>query len=150
MERGNCGEIRVDQQVSMENYHLDTSALMRLLVQQPREQYVIASGFLEEKLVNGVLIYVCDLALAEAYFAMQNFYKVTKADAIELLRRFTLIEGITVSPHALQVLSMANLASAKPGFVDRLIHGVAAEAGQTLVTFEKAGKNLTDTVVLGG
>jgi hypothetical protein len=33
--------------------------------------------------------------------------------------------------------------------VDRLIHGQAVEAGQTLVTFEKAAKNLTATVVLG-
>ena len=134
----------------METYHLDTSVVMRLLVQEPSGQYIRAAVFLEEKLVAGASVFVSDLALAEAYFAMQSFYQVPKAKALELLLGFIRTPGINSSNHALAILSLPNLASAKPGFVDRLIHGSSRAAGQTLVTFEKAAKNLTATVVLEG
>jgi predicted nucleic-acid-binding protein len=133
----------------MESYHLDTSALIRLLVQEPRDSYVTISVFLEKKLMNGAFVFVSDLVLAEAYFAMQSFYQFTKVMAVEMLARFVLTPGIHVTPHALEILSMPNLARAKPGFVNRLIHGEAVEAGQTLLTFEKAAKSHTATVVLG-
>lgn len=132
----------------MESYHLDTSALMRLLVQEPRDLYVKLSVFLERELEKGASVFVSDLVLSEAYFAMQTFYKFSKAKALDTLKRFVMTPGIDVTAHALATLSMPNLASAKPGFVDRLIHGVAMESGQTLVTFEKAAKHLTATVVL--
>jgi predicted nucleic-acid-binding protein len=134
----------------MESYHLDTSALMRLLVQEPRDSYVTISVFLERELTNGAFVFVSDLVLAEAYFAMQSFYQFTKVKALEMLARFVLTPGIHVTPHALEILSIPNLARAKSGFVDRLIHGAATEADQTLVTFEKAAKNLRGAVVLGG
>lgn len=45
-------------------------------------------------------------------------------------------------------LALPNLASAKPGFVDRLIHAASQTANTTLVTFEKAAAKLPDTLVL--
>jgi len=132
----------------METYHIDTSVVMRLLVQEPLAQYICAADFLEEKLVGKATVFVCDLPLAEAYYALQTFYRVPKAKALELLAGFVKTPGISVSPHALAVLSLPNLASHKPGFVDRLIHGTAHAAGQTLVTFEKAAKKLPATLVL--
>lgn len=133
----------------MESYHLDTSVVMRLLVQEPTDQYIRAAGFLEEKLVAGASAHVCDLTLAEAYFALQSFYGVPKANALQLLAGFIRTPGILTSSHAHSILALPNLASAKPGFADRLIHGSAVTAGHTLVTFEKAARNLPGTVVLG-
>lgn len=133
----------------MESYHLDTSVVMRLLVQEPADQYTRAAGFLEEKLLAGADAFVCDLTLAEAYFALQSFYGVPKAKALELLAGFITIPGIIPSNHARSILALPNLASAKPGFVDRLIHGSAVSDGQTLVTFEKAARNLAGAIVLG-
>ncbi len=133
----------------MESYHLDTSVVMRLLVQEPANQYTRAAGFLEEKLVAGASAFVCDLTLAEAYFALQSFYGVPKAKALELLAGFINTPGIIPSSHARSILALPNLASAKPGFADRLIHGSAVTAGQRLVTFEKAARNLAGTIVLG-
>ena len=46
------------------------------------------------------------------------------------------------------MLAQPNLATAKPGFVDRLIHGGAQSAGHTLVTFEKTAKKLRYTLLL--
>lgn len=134
----------------METYHLDTSVVMRLLVQEPFEQYIRAADFLEEKIVAAASVFVCDLALVEAYFALQSFYQMPKVKALELLAGFVKTPGINPSSHALAVLSRPNLAFAKPGFADRLIHSTAHTAGQTLVTFEKAAKKLAATIVLEG
>ena len=132
----------------MESYHLDTSVVMRLLVQEPLDQYLRAADFIEEKLVAMASVFVGDLALAEAYYALQTFYQVTKAQALEMLAGFVMTPGIIVSPHALTILSLPSLATAKPGFADRLIHGSAHAAGHTLVTFEKAAKKLPATLLL--
>lgn len=130
------------------NISLDTSFVLRLLVAKPLDQYYLASRFLQEQRAAQGSIHVSDLVLAEAYFALQTFYQMPKADALAAIANFTRHSGVTTTTVARAVLALTNLASAKPGFVDRLIHGTSHAAGHTLVTFEKAAKKLPATVVL--
>jgi predicted nucleic acid-binding protein len=118
---------------NLERVSLDTSVLLRLLVGVPEDQAAIARDFFLEQMAAGTMVEISDLVLSEAYFALQSSYRIEKKDA-----------------NAMSVLSIPNLASAKPGFVDRLIHGASREKGHAWVTFEKAGKKLPGTVVLGG
>ena len=134
--------------MNREILNLDTSVVMRLLVQEPVDLYRTAAVYLEEKLTSQVPVHVCDLVLAEAYFALQAFYGMPKAVALEVLIGFAATNGLIFSSHARAVLATKNLAKAKPGFVDRLIHGAGHLAGQALVTFEKAASKLPGTVVL--
>lgn len=127
---------------------LDTSFILRLLVSQPPDLFRIASSFLAGQRANKVPIHVSDLVLAEAYFALQTFYQLSKSDAIAAIASFEQASGVMVSTTARVVLALPNLASAKPGFVDRLIHGESQADGHTLVTFEKAAGKLAGTVVL--
>jgi predicted nucleic-acid-binding protein len=127
---------------------LDTSVLLRLLVGEPQDQHLAAMNFLSEQLRQGVEVHVADLVLAEAYYALQSYYGMPKADALHALLLFVRHAGVSVSPSAVSVLSMPNLATANPGFVDRLIHGASHSAGHTLVTFEKAAKKLPSTKLL--
>lgn len=127
---------------------LDTSCVLRLLVAQPPELFRIASVFLAEQHAAGGGIHVSDLVLTEAYFALQAFYQLSKSEAIDAIVSFGVASGVTLTATAREVLALPNLASAKPGFVDRLIHGESHAAGHTLVTFEKAAKKLPATLVL--
>ena len=127
---------------------LDTSVVIRLLVGEPVEQYHEATRFLEEQLATQTIVHVSDLVLAEAYFALQSYYQLSKADALAALALFAKHSGVTVPPVALAVLGHPKLATAKPGFVDRLIHGNSHSAGHTLVTFETGAKKLPSTLVL--
>lgn len=127
---------------------LDTSVVLRLLVGDPLHQFQSATRFLKEQLVAQAVVHASDHVLAEAYFALQSFYKIPKAEALEILLKFSEDSGVTVSEIASEVLALPNLASAKPGFVDRLIHGESHAAGRTLITFEKSAKKLANTVVL--
>ena len=127
---------------------LDTSVVLRLLVGQPLDQYQVAMSFLSEAVTKHQPVHVSDLVLAEAYFALQGHYHLPKADALKALELFIKHSGVTASPVATRVLGQPNLASAKPGFVDRLIHGICHAEGLTLVTFEKAARRLPSTHLL--
>ena len=51
---------------------------------------------------------------------------------------------------AAEVLDTPGLESAKPGFVDRVIHrGYLGSGGDELVTFERAARKLSGVRVLG-
>ncbi|MGQ0530849.1 MAG: hypothetical protein ACT4PG_13800, partial [Panacagrimonas sp.] len=52
-------------------------------------------------------------------------------------------ERIHASPAALEVLATPALATAKPGFLDRLIHRQYQDQGAALVTFDKAAAKLS-------
>lgn len=84
----------------------------------------------------------------EVAVGMQSAYSMPKDEAIALLAQFSAAPGIAVSDHARGVLALPNLSRAKPGFVDRLIHGQAAASNAALVTFEEAAAQLPNTIVL--
>jgi len=127
---------------------LDTSVVLRLLIGAPIDQFRRAFEFLTQQAEAGAEVFVSNQVLSEAYFALQSFYKIPKAEALEILFRFVENGGIRATSVAQSVLRLPTLASAKPGFVDRLIHGECQEAGRTLITFEKAAKKLPKTLVL--
>jgi len=128
---------------------LDTSFILRLLTGDPPDQTAVAQAALEQCIERGQRLLVTDLVVVEAYFALQSFYHVPKAEALNALQ--CLLESGDVEPvgFALEIMkNTPNLASAKPGFVDRLIHAeIRSHKGQ-LLTFEKAAAKLSATKVL--
>lgn len=129
-------------------YSLDTSFTIRLLTRDPLTLFERAATFLREHASHNAQCVVSDLVLAESYFALQFHYGFSKADALAALLAFSKHPAIEVSAHAREILQLPGIASAKPGFVDRLIHGSGTIDGITLVTFEKAARSLSNTLVL--
>ena len=127
---------------------LDTSVVLRLLLGQPVDQAARAVAFLDELARAGHQAVVADLVVAEAYFALQHHYGVSKHDALLGLRRLFADGEIKPLGAVAEVLAVEGLASAKPGFVDRLIHGAYAGAAGEMVTFEKAAAKLKAVRVL--
>lgn len=127
---------------------LDTTVVMRLLVQQPADQFHRAAVYLEDCLDGKVPVHVSDLVLAETYFALQHHYRIPKPDALRMLAAFVAHAGVATAPHVAAILAEPGLARSKPGFVDRLIHAAGQASGHTLATFEKPAGKLPGTVVL--
>lgn len=127
---------------------LDTSVVLRLLVGQPLEQTARAVAFLEELSRRGDQPVVSDLVAAEVYFALQHHYGISKKNALSGLRR--LFSGGEIKPlgAVAEVLAGPRIASAKPGFVDRLIHGAYLSEADGMATVEKAAKKLRGVRVL--
>jgi len=128
---------------------LDTSFIIRLLTGDPPEQAGKAQEWLERCLQRGDRPTISDMVVVEAYFALQSYYHVPKAEALKALRR--LLESGDVEPigFALEIMkNTPNLANAKPGFVDRIIHAEIRSQGGQLLTFEKAASKLPMSKVL--
>lgn len=127
---------------------LDTSVVLRLIIGHPEDQTRVAISFLDEIRRAGHQAVVNDLVIAEAYYAAQYHYGVPKAAALDALHRMFQAGEIIATGPAARILSMSGLASAKPGFVDRLIHASYTDSGQTMATFEKSAAKLERVRVL--
>lgn len=121
---------------------LHTSVVLRLLVGQPADQTRRAIALLEELAHGGDQPVISDLVAAEVYFALQHHYGVPKGEALAALRRMFDEGEIGPVGAAAEVLKAPGLASAKPGFVDRLIHAGYVSNGGAMVSFEKAASKL--------
>ncbi len=128
---------------------LDTSVLMRLLVGQPEPLAEVARAFLAETEEAGAALFVSNLVLSEAYFACQHHYGIQKAEVLKGLGKLLSASTFFVPASVLPLLALEGIASAKPGFLDRVIHAEYAALGLMLVTFEKAASSLVGTRVLG-
>ncbi len=101
---------------------LDTSVLLRLLVGQPEDQYSTALEFLAGIEEAGGRVLVSNLVIAESYFACQHHYGLGKSDVMAGLHSLLSKPTFLVHPDALELLGREGIGSAKPGFLDRLIH----------------------------
>jgi predicted nucleic-acid-binding protein len=128
---------------------LDTSVVLRLLVGQPEDQYSAAIEFLAGVEHAGGRVLVSNLVIAKAYFACQHHYGLAKSDVLAGLHVLLSRPTFLVHPDALTLLAREGMASAKPGFLDRLIHAEYSELGAPLATFEKPARRLPRVRVLG-
>jgi predicted nucleic-acid-binding protein len=127
---------------------LDTSVVMRLLTGQPQDLSAAARGYMAGVEQAGAKVFVSNLVVLEAYFACQHHYGMAKDAVLAGLQSLLSMPTFVVHPRLLPLLATEGLATAKPGFLDRLIHAEAATARLPLVTFEKAAARLPQTQLL--
>mgnify|MGYP001570505430 CR=1 FL=1 len=129
---------------------LDTSIVVRLLSGEPRESAAAALRFLLRLKADGGQAVISDLVAAESYYALHHHYGVSKADALAALGKLFAAEGVECVGEAADVLGTPSLASADPGFVDRIIYQQYLRAGvNEVITLEKAAKKLSRMRLLG-
>ncbi|MCF6313247.1 MAG: hypothetical protein L3J39_12425 [Verrucomicrobiales bacterium] len=127
---------------------VDTSVLMRLLTGLPEKQFELALDQMKETTSLGKRLLVSNLVVCEAYYACQHHYKMPKQDVLLGLHRLLSHPTFSVEDGLLDLLSQGGLASAKPGFIDRLIHLEYTKARTGLISFEKSAKKLPKTKIL--
>lgn len=132
------------------NAGLDTSVVLRLLTGTPEPLAQCALREVQRLIKQGDILFVSDLVLTEVYFALQHHYGLPKAEALALLSGFLRERGIKTMGAAVAVLATSNLATANPGFVDRLIHAEYRRHAGEMLTFEKAAGRLPGARVLVG
>ncbi len=127
---------------------LDTSVVVRLLIGEPAPLSQRAYNYLAETQEMGLRLTISDLVLAESYFACQTHYEVPKQQVLDGMQQLFSDPLFVLSPHAGRILSRPGLGSAKPGFIDRLIHAEYTGGGGHLVTFEKSAGRLPGSSIL--
>ena len=127
---------------------LDTSVVLRLLIGRPLEQAAMAIRLMDDIQRRGDRAEVSDLVMAETYFALQFHYQVSKAESLAALAEMLSTGEIHATGQAGKVLTQPGLATAKPGFVDRLIHADYVAAKGSMASFEKSAGKLPHVTVL--
>jgi predicted nucleic-acid-binding protein len=127
---------------------LDTSVVVRLLVGEPLDQAARAWDFLSQCQTLNKPVHVSRLVVAEAFFVLQHHYKVPTDAALLQLKALLEDQRLASDAITLVVLSAPQLAAAKPGFIDRLIHGDYADHGRQFVTFDRTAARLPDAQLL--
>lgn len=126
---------------------LDTSFILRLLVGEPVSQAEKAVARLDALRASGKQAAVSDLVISESYFALQYHYGVPKQLALDKLKELLEAPGIVAIGQALSILQTPGLGTAKPGFVDRLIHAHYLHETAGMLTFEKAAAKLPQAIL---
>jgi len=130
---------------------LDTSVVVRLLAGEPEEPALLALRYLEDRKREGDRVLVSDWVLAETYYALQHHYRATKKETLDALRSFLASSGVEGPGEVAGVLATPRLESAKPGFIDRVIHSHYRRLGaEEVATFEKRAAKLPGVRVLAG
>jgi len=129
---------------------LDTSVVLRLLTGEPPRQADRAMELVGELRQADRPVLVSDLVVAEAYYALHAHYDVPKRKALAAL--LDLLESELVAPEpggcSLATLRTAVSASARPGFVDRLLHAQYRRGQAQVASFERAFGRLDGALVL--
>ena len=129
---------------------LDTSVVVRIISGLPEGTARKVGERIAAEIADGDDFAVSALVLSETYFALQHHYAFTKEEALESLLAFSRTDGIRVAESIRSILESPNLDKAKPGFVDRMIVGEYANAGNDTYSCEKSFRRLDGTVVISG
>jgi hypothetical protein len=130
-------------------YGADTSIILRVLTGQPTSLAAIVRTRLESLWLSGAILDVCDLVVSETYFALQHSYGLTKGSALNALLMLSVHPGFRISNQVVAALRTENLARAKPGFLDSVIHGTyVADDDSVMLTCEKGSKKLANVEVI--
>ncbi len=113
---------------------LETSVVIRLLIGEPAEQAAAAQRRLEQAVDDGIDVLLTDLAVAEAYHALQYHYDVPKHEAREMLSALLTSGVVEPEPAGLAGVLVASRTGA--GMVDRLIHHRHTARSATTLTFD--------------
>ncbi len=128
---------------------MDTSVVLRLLTGEPVAQARSALEWLRKAKASGITPVISDLVVAEVYFALQYHFGVSKAEALYHIELLMTSGDVSADGVVAMVLATPGLASAKPGFVDRLIYEQYLSGNATgMVTFEKAARILPKVELL--
>ncbi len=128
---------------------LDTSVVVRLLTGEPEDLAEVALRYLMDRRRARDRVLISDWVIAETYYALQHHYQVSKKETLDALRSFLATPGVEGTGEVAEVIETPGLGSAKPGFIDRVIHANYLRSGaEEMVTFEKAAAKLQAVHVL--
>jgi predicted nucleic-acid-binding protein len=122
----------------MRSVGLDTSVVLRLLTEDPKDQANLAKKKLDVAFKSKKTVFISDLVISEVYFGLQHHYGVPKSAAKKAL--IQLLESKKVNPEkngkALLALK-EDEKSGGAGLVDRMIVLQNLDSTHETLTFDK-------------
>ena len=112
---------------------LDTSVVVRLIAGEPESLVRLATERIRLAMGEGERVLVSNIVVAEAYFALQRHYRMSKADARTALLRLADSGDVEMESEAVEALRETSSA----GLVDRMIQANYRGAAAVTLTFDR-------------
>ena len=123
-------------------YGLDTSVVIRLLMNEPPELASKTAEFVGTALRDGHDFFISNLVISEAYYVLQKYYGKTKELAISDLKAITSAHGFSASQEAIAALDTPDAWKTNPGMIDRMIVNEYAARGHVTLSCEKSFRKI--------
>lgn len=115
----------------------DTNSILRFLMRDNNEQFLIVRDKLEEISRNGDTILVTGEVVMECVYVLEKIYKVSRADILSMLGGFLKTLEVNVENRGLIMTALENYSETRLAYVDCLISELARETEAELFTFDK-------------
>lgn len=132
----------------MSGWGLDTSVVLRLLTGEPPKQAARAKQFLLDVEKAEETVFVSDLVVAEAYYALVFHYRVPKREARRQLLSMLTSRLVRAEPDGVAVEALVDARSGRVGVVDQLIRRRYVAYSAETVTFDRLLGKLPGTKLL--
>lgn len=116
--------------------YLDTSVVMRLLVDDPEVMTATARDLVDGAQKRGDALHLSSLVIGEAYFVLTRIYQVPKPVAVAKLQELLSSPPFACASGVREILAVYRGTGA--GLMDRLILAEARSNDAVMLTFDKA------------
>ncbi len=117
---------------------LDTSVLVRFLVEDDPEQSRRAARFVEKAAKDGETIWLSDVVLVETAWVLDRSYGYPRSEIVDALRRVVSARNVKTAEQDGVVRAVDGYEAGEGGFADCLIRERARESGcDAVVTFDR-------------
>ena len=133
----------------MRSVGLDTSVVLRLLIQDPTDQADLAKEKVDLAFKLKRRVFVSDLVVSEVYYGLQHHYDVPKAEAKQTLIRLLDSKKINPEKNGKALLALKDdEKSGGAGLVDRMIALQNLDSTHETLTFDKKMSKVTGCILV--
>jgi predicted nucleic-acid-binding protein len=120
---------------------LDTSVLVRYIVQDDKEQAHKASALIE-RLSSDHQAFISCIVLCEVNWVLKSAYKIPKQECVAVLRRILSVSAFDIERLACCMKALRRYEKEHADFSDYLIYEIAKDEGyDSVITFDRTAQN---------
>lgn len=125
-----------------EQYLLDTNVIIRLLLQDNKNQLKIAQKYFKKAKNNELKLRIPLFIIVEAAHVFRTFYNIPKEEIIDKLSKIVSIPYVIVSDRGIIIEALRLYSGYGVDFIDCILFATARELNAKVLSFDKDFKKL--------
>lgn len=117
-------------------YLIDTNIIIRFLVGDHAEHLAQSSAIFQRIEHGDIEVYILESVLMEAFFVLTKFYKLSKEEVINDLKRILSLEGVINDDKLLLFETLSIIENKNIDFVDALLCARQSLQGVEILSFD--------------
>ncbi|MFZ2969374.1 MAG: PIN domain-containing protein [Sulfuricurvum sp.] len=117
-------------------YLIDTNIIIRFLVGDHAEHLAQSSAIFQRIEHGDIEVYILESVVMEAFFVLTKFYKLSKEEVINDLKRILSLEGVVNDDKLLLFETLSIIENKNIDFVDALLCAKKRLEGSEILSFD--------------